>query len=237
MADLTNYKCYKNNRFQVLTQDGFKNFKGLIIGENSQRVKIVLTSGKELYCTPHHKVLRRDESIAYASSLKVGDCLYGDYVISSLEELECNDPVYELLDVEDTHTYFANGILSHQCLIIDECAFIEPHLVDEFWKSVFPIISSSKKSKVFICSTANGTENLFFKLYRGAEEGTNGWSHDKIMWNEVPGRDEVWAAQTRQAIGSADAWQQEFCSCSEDTLVDIEGQGDMQLIDVFNEME
>ena len=97
------------------------------------------------------------------------------------------------------------------CLIIDECAFIEPHLVDEFWKSVFPIISSSKKSKVFICSTANGTENLFFKLYRGAEEETNGWSYDRIMWDEVPGRDEIWAAQTRQAIGSADAWQQEFC--------------------------
>jgi hypothetical protein len=96
-------------------------------------------------------------------------------------------------------------------LIIDECAFIESHLVEEFWKSVFPIITSSKKSKVFICSTANGTGNLFHNIYDGAEKGENGWGHDRIMWDEVPGRDEKWAAITKQAIGSAEAWLQEFC--------------------------
>ena len=96
-------------------------------------------------------------------------------------------------------------------LIIDECAFIESHLVEEFWKSVFPIITSSKKSKVFICSTANGTGNLFHKLYDGAEKEENGWGYDKIMWHEVPGRDEKWAAVTKQALGSNEAWLQEFC--------------------------
>lgn len=96
-------------------------------------------------------------------------------------------------------------------LIIDECAFIESHLVEEFWKSVFPIITSSKKSKVFICSTANGTGNLFHKIYDGAEKGDNGWGYDKIMWDEVPGRDEKWASITKQALGSTEAWLQEFC--------------------------
>lgn len=95
-------------------------------------------------------------------------------------------------------------------LIIDEMAFIESHLVEEFWKSVFPIISSSKKSKVFVCSTANGTDNLFFKLYDGAEKGENGWAYDKIRWDEIPGRDEKWAATTKQALGSLEAWLQEF---------------------------
>ena len=100
---------------------------------------------------------------------------------------------------------------SVNCLVIDEMAFIEPHLVDDFWKSVFPIISSSKKSKAFVCSTANGTQNLFYRLYNGAETGDNGWGHGKIMWNEVPGRDEKWAQTTRQTIGSEEAWRQEFC--------------------------
>jgi hypothetical protein len=96
-------------------------------------------------------------------------------------------------------------------LVIDEMAFIEPHLVEEFWKSVFPVITSAKKSKVFICSTANGTGNLFHKIYTGAQSGENGWGHDLILWNEVPGRDEKWAAMTKQALGSAEAWHQEFC--------------------------
>ena len=99
---------------------------------------------------------------------------------------------------------------SVNCLVIDEMAFIEPHLVEEFWKSVFPIITSSKKSKVFVCSTSNGTDNLFYKLYDGAEKGENGWAYDKIKWDEIPGRDEKWAANTRQAIGSIEAWLQEF---------------------------
>jgi hypothetical protein len=99
---------------------------------------------------------------------------------------------------------------SVNCLVIDEMAFIEPHLVEEFWKSVFPIITSSKKSKVFVCSTANGTDNLFYKLYIGAIEKTNSWAHDKIKWDEIPGRDKQWALATKTALGSSEAWLQEF---------------------------
>jgi hypothetical protein len=95
-------------------------------------------------------------------------------------------------------------------LILDELAFIETHLVDDFWKSVYPIVSSSKKSKIFIASTANGTDNLFYKLYAGAENNENGWAHDKILWNEVPGRNQKWKQETISSIGSSEAFEQEF---------------------------
>ena len=94
-------------------------------------------------------------------------------------------------------------------LILDELAFIEPHLVEEFWKSVYPIVSSSKKSKIFIASTANGTGNLFYNLYSGADTGKNGWACDKILWNEIPGRDEKWRRDTVATIGSLDAFNQD----------------------------
>jgi len=95
-------------------------------------------------------------------------------------------------------------------LVLDELAFIEPHLVESFWKSVYPVISSSKKSKVFIASTANGTDNLFYKIWNGAIEETNGWGFDKILWNEIPGRDEKWQIETMRTIGSQEAFDQEF---------------------------
>ena len=113
---------------------------------------------------------------------------------------------------------------SVNCLILDELAFIEPHLVDDFWKSVYPIVSSSKKSKIFIASTANGTDNLFYKLYSGAENKENGWAFDKILWNEIPGRNDKWKQETINSIGSIDAFQQEFncefISSGESTLDD-----------------
>ena len=95
-------------------------------------------------------------------------------------------------------------------LVLDELAFIDNHLVTEFWRSVFPIISSSKKSKIFIASTPNGTDNLFHQLYSGAEKGDTNWKAERVDWWEVPGRDESWKDDTLRALGSVDAFNQEF---------------------------
>ena len=95
-------------------------------------------------------------------------------------------------------------------LILDELAFIPNNLVESFWKSVYPIISASTKSKIFVASTPNGSGNLFFTLYTEAEKGANNWKSEKILWHEVPGRDEKWKQDTIKSIGSEEAFAQEF---------------------------
>ena len=95
-------------------------------------------------------------------------------------------------------------------LILDELAFIDDHLVDPFWKSVYPIISSSKKSKIFVASTPNGTGNLFHQLYSNAIKGENNWHAERVDWWEIPGRDEQWKDDTIRALGSMEAFNQEF---------------------------
>jgi hypothetical protein len=95
-------------------------------------------------------------------------------------------------------------------LILDELAFIDNHLVEQFWSSVYPIISSSKKSKIFVASTPNGTGNLFHDLYSGAIDGKNDWKAEKVDWWEFPGRDEEWKEKTIRTLGSRDVFDQEF---------------------------
>lgn len=95
-------------------------------------------------------------------------------------------------------------------LILDELAFIDDHLVQDFWRSVYPIISSSKKSKIFIASTPNGTDNLFHQLYSTAEKGESNWKAERVDWWEIPGRDEHWKDETMKSLGSVDAFNQEF---------------------------
>ena len=208
MADLYRHKTFKNTNFEVLTDEGFKDFKGIIVGDNKDKLKLSFKSSKFVICTPKHKItLCSNGTYKYASELNVGDIIYGDEVVTSIDAIQNDDKVYELLHVADNHRYYANGILSNQCLILDELAFIEPHLVDDFWKSVYPIVSSSKKSKIFIASTANGTDNLFYKIYSGAEQGENGWASDKILWNEVPGRDEKWR---QEYLASIDFDEEQF---------------------------
>lgn len=99
---------------------------------------------------------------------------------------------------------------SCNCLVLDELAFIDNHLVESFWKSVYPIISSSKKSKIFIASTPNGTGNLFHDIYSNAVKGKNNWMSSRIDWWEIPGRDEKWKQDTINSLGSKDIFDQEF---------------------------
>lgn len=102
---------------------------------------------------------------------------------------------------------------SCNCLILDELAFIEPNMLDNFWRSVYPIISSSSKSKIFVASTPNGIGNLFHTLFTDASKkgrDWNGWKAERVDWWEVPGRDEEWKENTIRTLQSREAFAQEY---------------------------
>ena len=94
-------------------------------------------------------------------------------------------------------------------LYLDEVAFIEGY--DEFFASVYPTISSGETTKLLLTSTPNGM-NHFYKTCKGAEENTNGYEFVKVMWYDVPGRDEKWKQETLEAIDfDEEKFNQEFC--------------------------
>ena len=82
-------------------------------------------------------------------------------------------------------------------LYIDETAFVENW--DEFFASVFPTISSGNTTKILLTSTPNGL-NHFYKTCQGAEEGTNGYQFVKVLWKDVPGRDDKWKEETLSSM-------------------------------------
>lgn len=79
-------------------------------------------------------------------------------------------------------------------LIIDEAGFIPQGILNEFWESVYPIVSSGKNSRVIMVSTPNGVGNLFYETYEGArlKIDVEGWVPFRIDWWDTPGRDEAW---------------------------------------------
>jgi len=99
---------------------------------------------------------------------------------------------------------------SISCLLLDEAAFIPAEFMDSFWESVYPVISSSKKSKIFMLSTPNGVGNLFYNTYTEAVDNKNGWHAERVDWWEIPGRDEKWKETTLKSLGSQAAFDQEF---------------------------
>ena len=122
MADLKNYKVYKNTQFEVLTDDGFKDFKGLIVGENRNKLKLEFDKGISLVCTPKHKLMINKKDFVYAKDLTVNDRIFNGITINNITKFESDEKVYEFLHVQDNHQYYVNDILSKNCLIVDEMA-------------------------------------------------------------------------------------------------------------------
>lgn len=182
----------------VLTQSGYKPFDG-IVRRGLSEFLLQLTfiqNGVEhsIKCTPEHRFLACD-GLQYvnAENLLVGDRLYPSAVITK-KECVPNEHVYDLVNVQDTHAYYTNGLVSHNCIFMDEFAFV--HKAGEFYTSTYPVISSGKDTKVIITSTPNGVGNMFYKLWQGAIQKSNAFQPFRINWYDVPGRDEAWKAET-----------------------------------------
>jgi hypothetical protein len=96
-------------------------------------------------------------------------------------------------------------------LYIDEASFLENW--DEFFASVYPTISSGKTTKILLTSTPNSL-NHYWKICKGAQEGTNGYVYIEVPWYKVPGRDEAWRLDTLSGIDNdVEKFEQEF-NCS-----------------------
>lgn len=94
-------------------------------------------------------------------------------------------------------------------LYMDEFAHINPNFINQFFKSVYPTISSSQIARVIITSTPNGM-NKFFEIYKGAIEGENEFNPIRVEWWQVPGRDEEWKRKEIAALGSEEDFNQEY---------------------------
>lgn len=98
---------------------------------------------------------------------------------------------------------------SHNLILLDEFAFVEKGIADQFYGSVYPVVSSSPKAKMVIISTPKGL-NHYYKLWKDAENGNNTFKPVDVMWNDVPGRGDEFRKETIANIGQ-ERWLQEFC--------------------------
>ena len=76
-------------------------------------------------------------------------------------------------------------------LVLEEFAFVPINIQKEFTSSVIPSISSGKTSKIIFISTPNGME-MFYNIWMGAIRNENDYYPIKVLWSDIPGRDEKW---------------------------------------------
>ena len=111
---------------------------------------------------------------------------------------------------------------SFSLVFLDEFAFVQHNIANDFFKSVYPTISSGQETKMIIVSTPKGM-NHFYKMWVEAEEQRSNFKTLEVDWWETPGRDSDWKLQ-QIANTSEEDFNQEF-ACeflgSTNTLVNV----------------
>ena len=109
---------------------------------------------------------------------------------------------------------------SFNIIFLDEFAFIPNNISEQFFSSVYPTISSGKKSKVMIVSTPHGM-NMYYKLWNDALNKRNDYVPVEVHWSEVPGRDDKWKEETIRNTSEAQFATEFECEFvgSVDTLI------------------
>lgn len=147
-------------------------------------------------------------------------------LIEKIDSIFLNLPFYMKLGIEidnvkkkkwdngckligETATDDSGAGVTANLLYADEFALIDPSVINEFFRVVYPTLSASKTSKMIITSTARGM-NKFYQIYKDAIDGKNGFNAIRIDWWEVEGRDEEWKRQQIADLGSEADFNQEY---------------------------
>ena len=95
-------------------------------------------------------------------------------------------------------------------LYVDEAAIIPNNIAEQFFTSVYPVVSAGETTKIILTSTPLGY-NHFWKFWNEAEQGTNGFVPVRVEYHEHPKRDKKWADEQKALLGEIKFNQEVLC--------------------------
>jgi len=208
-----------NNDYEILTPDGWKDFRGIVQSGEKITYKITIDTGESISATAEHYFFKDGEKHK-VKSLHAGDVIdttYGKSQISNIDE-NLASMVYDIVEVDQANHQF----IASQCFVTkncDEFAFVQPpEKAKEFWTALSPTLATG--GKAIITSTPNSDEDQFAMIWKEANKrfddfgnetklGPNGFFPYFAHWRENPLRDDEWADVERSKIGE-ERFRREF---------------------------
>ena len=119
-------------------------------------------------------------------------------------------------------------------IYLDEFAFLQKHIAEEFMRSMFPTITAGEKSKILISSTPCGL-NHFYDLWQGAirELEPNNFYPIRVYESEVPRTEGH--EKFKKSIINRDGiltWNQEYECVTFDTKITIRDKDTLEIITI-----
>lgn len=175
-----------NSKYLIKTTNGFKEFDGIVKSQYKEGLKIYFDDNSFISVTKNHRFV--DKELKLAQDLRVNDIINNKKIIK-IENIISE--FYDPFGVHGDNTYLVNGLNNHNCniILIDECAFINSNMFNEFMDSVAPSQSALSFKQMIMISTANG-RNHFYDFWKDASEdiktSKNGFVKFEVNWRDVP---------------------------------------------------
>ena len=116
MFNIEHVKTFKNKPL-ILTKDGWSEFDGIVKFSNKETYEVTIDSNKRVRCTKDHLILNDENAFVEAETYKLSDKKVED--------------VYDVINVKNGNSFIVNdNITVHNCVILDEFAFLEPSCFD-----------------------------------------------------------------------------------------------------------
>ena len=225
---LVKLRNYQKRLLKLFSEEEYDPVSETVIPKNSRAILLQSRqSGKTttVCCYFSWFLIFHDDKTSFVSANKAGT---GKEIISKIKDVLEGLPFFMkpgILNLSETRIKLENGSSlktaaaskspatgdSLQLLYIDEAALIPPHIIDEYWTSIQPTMSSFRGNQIILSSTPRGKGNLFYNLYTKAIPWNSPARQDpankkkfissRVDWWEVPGRDEEWEKQQRDELG------------------------------------
>jgi hypothetical protein len=231
LSDLVALQQADKLNHTVLTTAGFKHFDAITLVLRDTFLLQLEHSSVE--CTSDHRFFSKERN----DWVEFREITAGEFVQTMSGFEKCVSKKYlgeqavsDLVNVADVHSFIANGINVHNCLFLDEFAYVRPTVAREFWVSISPTLSTG--GKAIITSTPNSDEDQFATIWKQAnkctdewgnptEVGVNGFRAVRSYWDEHPDRDEKWKQEEIGRIGEERFRREHECSflVAEESLI------------------
>lgn len=101
-----------NDDYQILTQEGFKDFDGITSRYTDELVMITTEDGNHIKVTPEHEVKLYEDTFVKAKDLKIGDSLgiTNPNKIIDIQQLTGEFKVADMISVKDTRSFAVNDM-------------------------------------------------------------------------------------------------------------------------------
>ena len=158
--------------FKILSSSEFVPLKSIQKTEPTESIKLKLENGIELICSRNHQLLDSRNEWIFAQDTLNKEVFTKDGVskVVSISDAGKRE-LYDFTVDSEQHEYLANGIASHNCVCIDEAAYVS-HL-DNIMNAINPTLSRDDNAELILTTTPAGKNGDFYELYSDALNDDN----------------------------------------------------------------